>query len=85
MLTETQKDILRYAVTGKSAPERKAIGEDDELALQVIAEYVAQQTAPQPPFIAMRRDNLEAQIAQLDAEDAERAAIQDLISQLPQG
>jgi hypothetical protein len=82
-LTQVEKDLLRYVVEGKKADEMKAISLSDELAREKIAEYVTQQSAPHIDFmLARRKENALATLEQVEADEAVRAEIQELINQL---
>lgn len=86
-LIRAEKRLLRRAIRAKGIEddtELDGIGRDDIKAKQLIAEYVAQQTAPVPPFLTMRRESLAAQLAEIDKQEAERARVQELINELPQ-
>ena len=86
-LIRAEKRLLRRAIREKGITddaELDTIGQDDVAAKALIAEFVAQQTAPVPPFIAMRRDSLAAQMAEIDKQEAERARVLALINELPQ-
>lgn len=85
-LIRAEKQLLRRAIRVNGIEddaELDAIGEDDVAAKALIAEYVARQTAPVPPFLTMRRESLAAQMAEIDKQEAERARVLDLINQLP--
>lgn len=86
-LIKAEKQLLRRAIRAKGIEdddELDAIGQKDDIkAKALIAEYVAQQTAPVPPFLTMRRESLAAQMAEIDKQEAERARVLALISELP--
>lgn len=86
-LIRAEKRLLRRAIREKGITddtELDALGQDDVAAKALIAEYVAQQTAPVPPFLTMRRESLAAQMAEIDKQEAERARVLALINELPQ-
>ena len=85
-LIRAEKRLLRRAILAKGITddaELDAIGQSDVIAKELIAEYVAQQQESLPPILAIRKESLVAQMAEIDKQEAERARVQNLINQLP--